>query len=69
MGTRKQKTPTKLGRRSAFRSKTPKVPIALSVTPECVAQIKVEVARAAQENRSVWFEDVVWKIARRARPL
>ena len=66
---RKHKTPTKLGRRSAFRSKKPKVPIALSFTPECVAQIKVEVKRAKKENRSVWFEDVVWKIARRAPPL
>ncbi len=64
-----KKAPTKLGRRSEFRSKKPKVPIALSFTPECVAQIKVEVARAKKKNRSVWFEDVVWKIARRARPL
>lgn len=58
-----------LGRPSKFRSKKPKLPLSVSVTRECVTQVKIEVERAGYDIRSEWFEDVVWKIAGRRRPL
>jgi hypothetical protein len=60
-----------LGRRSTFRSKKPKVVRSFSLTPECSAQVDALVKRGTTNgaNVSVWFEDIVWKLSRRKRPL
>lgn len=58
-----------LGRHSKFRSKHPKGQTSMSLTRECIEQIKIEVKRAGEKSQSVWFEGVVWKISRRRRPL
>ena len=66
---KKPKAKKLLGRHSKFRSKNPKGQTSMSLTLECIAQIKIEVKRAGGDSQSVWFEDVVWKISRRRRPL
>ena len=70
--TKKRKTAQPLGRRSPFRSKKPKVVRSFSLTREGSDQVDALVKRAADgksANASVWFEDIVWKLSRRKRPL
>ena len=65
----KSKAKKPLGRHSKYRSKKPKGQTSMSLTRECIAQIKIEVKRAGEKSQSVWFEGIVWKISRRRRPL
>ncbi len=37
----------------------------MSVTRECKEQVRLLVIQSKQDNRSTWFEDLVWREARR----
>lgn len=58
-----------IGRRSRYRSGKRKEVLALSLTPECIAQINEMTARHAVGSRSEFMEALVWWAARRKRLL